>query len=149
VAPIAFMRGRTLNDSFIILDEAQNTTHEQMKMFLTRMGFNSKAVITGDITQIDLPSSKRSGLIEAMDILKDVEGISFVKFDETDVVRHHLVQRIVRAYEDVKSRGLEGQMSLPMSNGLMNGNVNQAPRTEPMLSTNPISDLSTEEPAEI
>jgi phosphate starvation-inducible PhoH-like protein len=150
VAPIAFMRGRTLNDSFIILDEAQNTTSEQMKMFLTRMGFNSKAVITGDITQIDLPSAKRSGLIEAMEILKDVEGISFVKFDETDVVRHHLVQRIVRAYEDSKNRVPEGQLSLPIPSGLMNGNtVSNAPRQEPMLSTNPISDLSSEEAAEI
>jgi phosphate starvation-inducible PhoH-like protein len=150
VAPIAFMRGRTLNDSFIILDEAQNTTSEQMKMFLTRMGFNSKAVITGDITQIDLPNPRKSGLIEATEVLKDVEGISFVKFDETDVVRHHLVQRIVRAYEDVKNRPAEGQLSLPIGNGLMNGNVvSNAPRSEPMLSTNPISGLSTEESAEI
>ena len=150
VAPIAFMRGRTLNDSFIILDEAQNTTSEQMKMFLTRMGFNSKAVITGDITQIDLPSTRKSGLIEATEILKDVEGISFVRFDETDVVRHHLVQRIVRAYEDSKGRVPEGQLSLPIVNGSMNGNVvSNAPRSEPMLSTNPISDLSTDEAAEI
>jgi len=149
VAPIAFMRGRTLNDSFIILDEAQNTTGEQMKMFLTRMGFNSKAVITGDITQIDLPNARRSGLIEAMDILRDVEGISFLHFDETDVVRHHLVQRIVRAYEDAKGRNLEGQLSLPMGSNSMNGNVVTAPRQEPMLSTNPISELSTEETAEI
>jgi phosphate starvation-inducible PhoH-like protein len=149
VAPIAFMRGRTLNDAFIILDEAQNTTNEQMKMFLTRMGFNSKAVITGDITQIDLPNARRSGLIEAIDILKDVEGISFVHFDETDVVRHHLVQRIVRAYDDAK-RAPDGQMSLPMSNGVMSGNVvNNAPRQEPMLSTNPISELSSDETAEI
>src|SRR3954452_356560 len=118
VAPIAFMRGRTLNDAFIILDEAQNTTGEQMKMFLTRMGFNSKAVITGDVTQIDLPNAKRSGLIEATEILKNVEGIAFVHFDETDVVRHHLVQRIVRAYED-KTRVNEAQMSLslPSNNG--------------------------------
>ena len=98
IAPIAFMRGRTLNDAFIILDEAQNTTSEQMKMFVTRMGFNSKAVITGDITQIDLPNSKRSGLIEAMDVLKNVNGLAFCHFNDTDVVRHHLVQRIVRAY---------------------------------------------------
>jgi phosphate starvation-inducible PhoH-like protein len=104
VAPIAFMRGRTLNDSFIILDEAQNTTSEQMKMFVTRMGFNSKAVITGDITQIDLPESRRSGLVEAIDVLKDVDGIAFVHFDEHDVVRHQLVQRIVRAYDDFKAR---------------------------------------------
>src|SRR5689334_16362079 len=89
IAPIAFMRGRTLNDAFIILDEAQNTTSEQMKMFVTRMGFNSKAVITGDITQIDLPNSKRSGLIEAMDVLKNVNGLAFCHFNDTDVVRHH------------------------------------------------------------
>jgi len=104
IAPIAFMRGRTLNDSFIILDEAQNTTSEQMKMFVTRMGFNSKAVITGDVTQIDLPDSRRSGLVEAADVLKNVERIHFVHFDEHDVVRHQLVQRIVRAYDDFKSR---------------------------------------------
>src|SRR5690348_17175249 len=115
IAPLAFMRGRTLNDSFVILDEAQNTTSEQMKMFLTRLGFNSKAVITGDITQIDLPNAKRSGLIEATEILKGVEGISFVHFDETDVVRHHLVQRIVRAYEDNKNRVNEAQMSLSLN----------------------------------
>jgi phosphate starvation-inducible PhoH-like protein len=111
IAPIAFMRGRTLNDSFIILDEAQNTTSEQMKMFVTRLGFNSKAVITGDITQIDLPNARRSGLIEAADVLKGVKGISFNFFDEGDVVRHQLVQRIVRAYEDHKVR-LEQQLSL-------------------------------------
>jgi phosphate starvation-inducible PhoH-like protein len=99
VAPIAFMRGRTLNDSFIILDEAQNCTPEQMKMVLTRLGFNSKMVVNGDITQIDLPNARRSGLIEATDVLKGVEGISFVQFDEKDVVRHTLVQRMVRAYE--------------------------------------------------
>lgn len=100
IAPIAFMRGRTLNDAFVILDEAQNTTHEQMKMFLTRLGFNSKAVITGDVTQIDLPAGRRSGLVEAMDVVAKVEGISFIYFTERDVVRHNLVQRIVRAYED-------------------------------------------------
>jgi phosphate starvation-inducible PhoH-like protein len=99
IAPIAFMRGRTLNDSFVILDEAQNTTSEQMKMFLTRMGFNSKMVITGDITQIDLPDGRRSGLISAMEIVQKIEGISFTYFDERDVVRHQLVQKIVRAYE--------------------------------------------------
>ena len=99
VAPIAFMRGRTLNDSFIILDEAQNSTPEQMKMVLTRQGFNSKMVVNGDITQIDLPNGRRSGLIDAMEVLKGVEGISFVQFDERDVVRHTLVQRIVKAYE--------------------------------------------------
>jgi phosphate starvation-inducible PhoH-like protein len=99
VAPIAFMRGRTLNDSFIILDEAQNTTPEQMKMFLTRIGFSSKAVITGDITQVDLPSEKPSGLIESKDILKNINGIKFVFFSERDVVRHKLVQEIIRAYD--------------------------------------------------
>ncbi len=99
IAPLAFMRGRTLNDSFVILDEAQNTTSEQMKMFLTRLGFGSKAVVTGDITQIDLPTGKASGLVEAMKIVGGVEGISFVHFDDRDVVRHKLVQQIVKAYE--------------------------------------------------
>jgi len=99
VAPLAFMRGRTLNDSFIILDEAQNSTAEQMKMVLTRQGFNSKMVVTGDLTQIDLPPGRRSGLLDACEILRGVEGISFIQFDERDVVRHSLVQRIVRAYE--------------------------------------------------
>jgi phosphate starvation-inducible PhoH-like protein len=105
------MRGRTLNDSFVILDEAQNTTSEQMKMFVTRLGFNSKAVITGDITQIDLPNARRSGLVEAMDILKSVEGLAFCQFDDGDVVRHHLVQRIVRAYDQHKEKVSE-QLSL-------------------------------------
>jgi len=99
VAPLAYMRGRTLDDSFIILDEAQNTTPEQMKMFLTRIGFGSKAVITGDITQIDLPGDKKSGLVEVMKILRDVKGISFVQLSDMDVVRHELVQRIIQAYE--------------------------------------------------
>jgi phosphate starvation-inducible PhoH-like protein len=99
VAPIAFMRGRTLNDAFVILDEAQNTTREQMKMFLTRLGFGSKAVVTGDITQIDLPSGQVSGLVQALDIVRDIEGIGFVYFDERDVVRHRLVQQIVKAYD--------------------------------------------------
>jgi phosphate starvation-inducible protein PhoH and related proteins len=99
IAPIAFMRGRTLNDSFVILDEAQNTTSEQMKMFLTRLGFGAKAVITGDVTQIDLPIGRTSGLVEAMKVVKDIEGISFIHFDERDVVRHKLVQQIVKAYE--------------------------------------------------
>jgi len=112
IAPIAFMRGRTLNDSFIILDEAQNTTSEQMKMFVTRMGFNSKAVITGDITQIDLPNARKSGLVEAADILKTVEGVSFNYFTEEDVVRHHLVQRIVRAYDE-RSRNQQLALELP------------------------------------
>jgi phosphate starvation-inducible PhoH-like protein len=112
VAPLAFMRGRTLNDAFIILDEAQNTTIEQMKMFLTRMGNNSKAVITGDITQIDLPNPRKSGLLDAINILDGVEGIHFCHFEDTDVVRHALVQRIVRAYESVKS-----QQELPLALG--------------------------------
>ena len=99
VAPIAFMRGRTLNDAFVILDEAQNTTSEQMKMFLTRLGYGSKAVITGDVTQIDLPTARQSGLLEAMKVVGKVEGIAFVHFDEKDVVRHPLVQQIVKAYE--------------------------------------------------
>src|SRR6186997_2786023 len=99
VAPIAFMRGRTLNDAFVILDEAQNTTSEQMKMFLTRLGFGSKAVVTGDITQIDLPNPRTSGLIEALRIVKDIEGIGFIYFDDKDVVRHELVQQIVKAYD--------------------------------------------------
>ncbi|MDE0125119.1 MAG: PhoH family protein [Bryobacterales bacterium] len=107
VAPLAFMRGRSLNESFIILDEAQNATAEQMKMFITRLGFGSKAAITGDITQIDLPSGKRSGLIEAIDVLADVKGVRFIHFDENDVVRHGLVQRIIRAY-DRYNRGLLG-----------------------------------------
>jgi phosphate starvation-inducible PhoH-like protein len=147
VAPIAFMRGRTLNDAFIILDEAQNTTGEQMKMFLTRMGFNSKAVITGDVTQIDLPNARRSGLIEATEILRNVEGIAFVHFDETDVVRHHLVQRIVRAYED-KSRVSEAQMSLSLPSN--NGSARPAPNSdaESMLA-DPVQRITSEEAAEV
>jgi phosphate starvation-inducible protein PhoH and related proteins len=104
VAPLAFMRGRTLNDAFIILDEAQNTTIEQIKMFLTRVGFGSTAVVTGDITQIDLPSEKMSGLRHVLDVLKDVEGISFTFFNARDVVRHPLVQRIVKAYEAYEAK---------------------------------------------
>jgi phosphate starvation-inducible protein PhoH and related proteins len=104
VAPLAFMRGRSLNDSFIILDEAQNTTPEQMKMFLTRLGFNSKMVVTGDITQIDLPRDQGSGLVLVADILNDVEGIEFVRFGEEDVVRHKLVRRIVAAYSEHAQR---------------------------------------------
>jgi phosphate starvation-inducible PhoH-like protein len=107
VAPLAFMRGRTLNDAFVILDEAQNTTSEQMKMFLTRLGFDSKAVVTGDITQIDLPAEKRSGLVEAAEVLRGVEGIGFMRFTELDVVRHPLVQSIIRAYERHGSRSDE------------------------------------------
>lgn len=99
VAPLAFMRGRTLNDAFVILDEAQNTTTEQMKMFLTRLGFGSKAVVTGDVTQIDLPGGRTSGLVQAMEVVGRIEGISFIHFDERDVVRHKLVQAIVKAYD--------------------------------------------------
>ena len=113
VAPLAFMRGRTLSDAFIIMDEAQNTTNEQMKMFVTRMGANSKAVITGDLTQIDLPNPKKSGLFEALHVLEGVEGISFCHFEDVDVVRHHLVQRIVRAYD---SYG-KAQQQLPLELG--------------------------------
>ena len=126
IAPIAFMRGRTLNDSFVILDEAQNTTSEQMKMFVTRLGFNSKAVITGDVTQIDLPNARRSGLLEAIDILKDVQGLSFVYFDEADVVRHHLVQRIIRAYDEHKTKVAEEQMELLEAKSPANGNGSKA-----------------------
>jgi phosphate starvation-inducible PhoH-like protein len=104
VAPLAFMRGRTLNDSFIILDEAQNATVEQMKMFLTRLGFYSKAVITGDVTQVDLPSGKDSGLIQIQHILQGIQGIAFVYFSERDVVRHPLVQEIVKAYSQYEQR---------------------------------------------
>jgi phosphate starvation-inducible PhoH-like protein len=121
VAPIAFMRGRTLNDSFIILDEAQNSTPEQMKMVLTRMGFNSKMVVTGDVTQIDLPTGKRSGLLDALEVLRGTEGISFVAFDERDVVRHSLVQKIVRAYERYQDR----QLTLRL------GDAPDAPAAEP------------------
>ena len=113
VAPLAFMRGRTLSDAFIIMDEAQNTTTEQMKMFVTRLGNGSKAVITGDMTQIDLPNPKKSGLLEALNVLDGVEGISFCHFEDTDVVRHALVQRIVRAYD---SYG-RAQQQLPLELG--------------------------------
>ncbi|MCA9439848.1 MAG: PhoH family protein, partial [Candidatus Omnitrophica bacterium] len=102
VAPLAFMRGRTLNDSFVILDEAQNTTREQMKMFLTRLGYNSKAVITGDVTQVDLPKTMDSGLIDATRVLKDIEGLKMIWLQKTDVVRHALVQKIISAYENVE-----------------------------------------------
>ena len=113
VAPLAFMRGRTLNDAFIIMDEAQNTTIEQMKMFLTRMGNNSKSVITGDITQIDLPNPRKSGLVDAINVLEGVEGIQFCHFEESDVVRHLLVQRIVRAYGAAEPQ----QQELPLAMG--------------------------------
>src|SRR3984885_13838394 len=116
VAPIAFMRGRTLNDSFIILDEAQNSTPEHIKMILTRQGFNSKMVVTGDVTQIDLAMGQRSGLIEVADILRGVEGIQFVQFDERDVVRHSLVQKIVKAYERYNEAiGANRQLSLRLA----------------------------------
>jgi phosphate starvation-inducible PhoH-like protein len=111
VAPIAFMRGRTLNDSFIILDEAQNTTPEQMKMFLTRIGFNSKAVITGDITQIDLPAERTSGLIQAKNILQGIEALKFVFFSKLDVVRHRLVQDIIDAYEQLEAEKQKEKMN--------------------------------------
>jgi phosphate starvation-inducible PhoH-like protein len=114
VAPLAFMRGRTLNDAFIIMDEAQNTTVEQMKMFLTRLGNNSKAVITGDITQIDLPNPRKSGLVDAINVLGGVEGIQFCHFEDSDVVRHALVQRIVRAYDSTKPQ----QQELPLDGGI-------------------------------
>jgi phosphate starvation-inducible PhoH-like protein len=106
VAPLAFMRGRTLNDAFVILDEAQNTTSEQMKMFLTRLGMGAKAVITGDITQIDLPVDKPSGLIEVKELLKDIQGICFVYFSKRDIVRHRLVQEIIQAYESIEPRSM-------------------------------------------
>src|SRR2546426_7537337 len=112
IAPIAFMRGRTLNESFVILDEAQNTTPEQMKMFLTRIGYNSKAVITGDITQVDLPLGKMSGLVQARNVISGVEGIAFIHFNDRDVVRHPLVQRIVRAYETYSAQSILRQQPL-------------------------------------
>ena len=123
IAPIAFMRGRTLNDSFVILDEAQNTTREQMKMFLTRIGYNSKAVITGDITQVDLPLGKMSGLIEARTVISGVEGISFIHFNERDVVRHPLVQRIVRAYESYSAQSIARQQPLQFGAGAVGGGL--------------------------
>jgi phosphate starvation-inducible PhoH-like protein len=111
VAPLAFMRGRTLNDAFIILDEAQNTTSEQMKMFLTRLGMGSKTVITGDITQIDLPENKTSGLVEAIQLLKGIRDIHFVYFSNRDVVRHRIVQEIIQAYERAEERRLHSSNS--------------------------------------
>ncbi len=143
IAPIAFMRGRTLNDSFVILDEAQNTTSEQMKMFVTRLGFNSKAVITGDITQIDLPNARRSGLLEAADVLKHVEGLTFAYFDETDVVRHHLVQRIIRAYDEQKARVAEGETSLVESKTNTNGKANGTELSPPQHERMPSAEVET------
>ncbi len=121
VAPLAFMRGRTLNDCFVILDEAQNTTSEQMKMFLTRLGFNSKAVITGDLTQIDLGRETRSGLVEACQVLDGIEGIGFMRFTDADVVRHPLVQSIIRAYERARSAGFFPGDDDPNANGPRDG----------------------------
>ncbi|HAV43519.1 TPA: phosphate starvation-inducible protein PhoH [bacterium] len=115
VAPLAFMRGRTLNDAFVILDEAQNTTTEQMKMFLTRLGFDSKAVVTGDITQIDLPQGVPSGLIESQKILDGIEGIEFIYFDGSDVVRHSLVQKIIKAYDEYEKRHLTREQEPSLS----------------------------------
>lgn len=131
IAPLAFMRGRTLNDAFIILDEAQNCSPEQMKMILTRQGFNSKMVVTGDPTQVDLPGGQRSGLAEAVEILSGVEGVQFVKFDDRDVVRHALVQRIVRAYEQYNKRiGADRQMKIKLPDPPAE-NLPAAPAVEP------------------
>ncbi len=130
IAPLAFMRGRTLNDCFIILDEAQNTSSEQMKMILTRQGFNSKMVVTGDQTQIDLPGGKKSGLIQAIEVLRGVEGIAFVIFDEKDVVRHPLVQRIVRAYDRYNELiGAGRQLALKLNNEPPVENMAEPPQT--------------------
>jgi len=129
IAPLAFMRGRTLNEAFIIMDEAQNTTNEQMKMFLTRLGNASKAVITGDLSQIDLPNPKKSGLLEVLSVLNGVEGIQFCHFEDVDVVRHQLVQRIVRAYD---SHGRTQQMPLVVDGAPMTL-PNETPRPSPAL----------------
>jgi phosphate starvation-inducible PhoH-like protein len=136
IAPLAFMRGRTLNDCFIILDEAQNTTSEQMKMILTRQGFNSKMVVTGDQTQIDLPGGKKSGLIHALDVLKGVDGIAFVAFDDKDVVRHALVQRIVKAYDRYNELiGAGRQLALKLNNETSNAEPATAIVAEPPRAT--------------
>jgi phosphate starvation-inducible protein PhoH and related proteins len=129
VAPLAFMRGRTLSDAFIIMDEAQNTTMEQMKMFVTRLGNNSKAVITGDLTQTDLPNPKKSGLLEALHVLDGVEGIRFCHFEDVDVVRHHLVQRIVRAYDSYGKA--QQQLPLPIGEAAL-PDPNLAPTAKPI-----------------
>jgi phosphate starvation-inducible PhoH-like protein len=138
VAPIAFMRGRTLNDSFIILDEAQNSTAEQMKMVLTRQGSNSKMIVNGDVTQIDLPMGRRSGLLDALDVLRGVTGISFISFDERDVVRHCLVQRIVKAYEKYNEMvGSGRQLTLKLSD-----NGSEAPsEAAPAASTQNVTEV--------
>jgi phosphate starvation-inducible PhoH-like protein len=133
IAPIAFMRGRTLNDSFIIMDEAQNATPEQMKMILTRQGFNSKMVVTGDPTQVDLPGIQRSGLIEVCDVLRGVEGIRFVQFDDRDVVRHSLVQKIVKAYEKYNETiGINRQLSLKLIDPVDSAGAGLAPPQQPV-----------------
>jgi len=134
VAPLAFMRGRTLNDSFVILDEAQNTTSEQMKMFLTRLGFNSKAVITGDITQIDLPAGRRSGLVEAIEVVGNIEGIAFVHFNERDVVRHNLVQQIIKAYDEFGP--VQSQRLMPFGTG--NQPAHKSSYTPPSVTSEPV-----------
>ncbi|HEX2917713.1 MAG TPA: PhoH family protein [Edaphobacter sp.] len=135
VAPLAFMRGRTLNDAFVIMDEAQNTTTEQMKMFVTRLGNNSKAVITGDLSQTDLPNPKRSGLLEALHVLDGVEGIRFCHFEDVDVVRHHLVQRIVRAY-DSYSRAQQ-ELPLSMGDGVLPESAISGEKNQPLPATKP------------
>jgi phosphate starvation-inducible PhoH-like protein len=147
VAPIAFMRGRTLNDAFIILDEAQNTTTEQMKMFLTRIGFGSKAVVTGDITQIDLPQGKTSGLREAQQILSRIEGIRFVLFDERDVVRHTLVQSIISAY-DALDREREAAAAGVSASALASGNRGAATRGSEAPERGRTAPRSSEPPAD-
>ncbi len=142
VAPLAFMRGRTLNDSFVILDEAQNSTAEQMKMVLTRVGFNSKMVVTGDITQIDLPAGKQSGLLQAAEVLRGVCGIGFVRFNETDVVRHPLVQKIVQAYERFEeATGVNRQLSLRLTDGMPQngGAATEAGRTNGRAAEAPVN----------
>jgi len=147
IAPLAFMRGRTLNDCFIILDEAQNTTVEQMKMILTRQGFNSKMVVTGDQTQIDLPSGRRSGLLNAIDVLTGVEGIAFVKFDEKDVVRHVLVQRIVKAYDRYNEQiGAGRQLAFKLRGD--NGQAPLADDSAALIEGEPSPDLTVEIPGD-
>lgn len=134
IAPLAFMRGRTLNDSFVILDEAQNATAEQMKMFLTRLGFHSKVVVTGDITQVDLPNDRVSGLIQVKDILRGIEGIAFVYFDEKDVVRHRLVQEIIKAYDRHQAADLRESREQRSSSQRHNPRSRTSPTTGPSAS---------------
>ncbi|MCP3101417.1 PhoH family protein [Myxococcus sp. K15C18031901] len=135
VAPLAFMRGRTLNDAFVILDEAQNTTVEQMKMFLTRLGYNSKAVITGDVTQVDLPTGKMSGLNHARAVLKNIDGIHFAEFSDMDVVRHPLVQEVIRAYDRAEVAAREAQAAREAA---------QAPQAAPATSESPLTPVPPE-----